>query len=64
MQRLDRAVAAGGRGLHGQTANGNMGPDGLFSQGSVQVSAKNRLLATVNVSPLHIELHTFADCVL
>ena len=49
-QRLDRAVAAGGRGLHGNTANGNTGADGLFSQGSVAVSAKNNALATVNVS--------------
>ncbi|KAI0664334.1 hypothetical protein C8Q70DRAFT_1049831 [Cubamyces menziesii] len=46
--RLDRAVAAGGRGLHGVTANGNMGVDGLFSQGSVQVSQKANVLAVVN----------------
>ncbi|KAM5544294.1 hypothetical protein V8D89_001954 [Ganoderma adspersum] len=56
--RLDRAVAAGGRGLHGQTANGNTGPDGLFSQGSVQVSAKNRLLATVNAGSNTVSLFT------
>lgn len=48
-QRLDRAVSAGGRGLHGVTANGNTGTDGLFSQGSIQVSAKAGVLATVNV---------------
>ncbi|KAL1941315.1 hypothetical protein VTO73DRAFT_7527 [Trametes versicolor] len=46
--RLDRAVSAGGRGLHGVTANGNTGTDGLFSQGSIQVSAKAGVLATVN----------------
>ncbi|RDX50267.1 hypothetical protein OH76DRAFT_1455466 [Lentinus brumalis] len=46
--RLDRAVAAGGRGSHGVTANGNMGVDPMFSQGSVQVSTKNAVLATVN----------------
>ncbi|KAH9893333.1 hypothetical protein C8Q73DRAFT_647425 [Cubamyces lactineus] len=46
--RLDRAVAAGGRGLHGVTANGNTGVDGLFSQGSVQVSQKANVLAVVN----------------
>ena len=50
LQRLDRAVSTGGRGLHGETANGNTGADGLFSQGSVQVSSKKNLLATVNVS--------------
>ena len=61
IQRLDRAVAAGGRGLHGQTANGNTGPDGLFSQGSVQVSAKNRLLATVNVGPLLEQSRSFIE---
>ncbi|KAI0832110.1 hypothetical protein BC628DRAFT_1336224 [Trametes gibbosa] len=47
--RLDRAVSAGGRGLHGVTANaGNTGVDGLFSQGSIQTSAKANVLATVN----------------
>ncbi|KAI0709662.1 hypothetical protein C8T65DRAFT_575593 [Cerioporus squamosus] len=46
--RLDRAVAAGGRGSHGMTANGNMGVDPMFSQGSVQVSSKIGVLATVN----------------
>ncbi|PIL25341.1 hypothetical protein GSI_13230 [Ganoderma sinense ZZ0214-1] len=56
--RLDRAVGAGGRGLHGQTANGNTGPDGLFSQGSVQVFAKNRLLATVNAGSNTVSLFT------
>ena len=50
-QRLDRAVAAGGRGLHGISATGAVnGSDGLFSQGSIQVSAANNVLATVNVS--------------
>ncbi|KAI9063304.1 hypothetical protein FKP32DRAFT_1612074 [Trametes sanguinea] len=46
--RLDRAIAAGGRGLHGVTANGNTGVDGLFSQGSVQVSQNANVVATVN----------------
>ncbi|KAH9851903.1 hypothetical protein C2E23DRAFT_828093 [Lenzites betulinus] len=45
---LDRAVSTGGRGLHGVTANGNTGTDGLFSQGAIQASAKANLLATVN----------------
>lgn len=51
-QRLDRAVSAGGRGLHGVTANGNTGTDGLFSQGAIQVSSKAGVLATVNVRAL------------
>ncbi|KAI0730919.1 hypothetical protein C8Q76DRAFT_613520 [Earliella scabrosa] len=47
--RLDRAVAAGGRGAHGVTANnGDLGVDPLFSQGAIQVSPKKRVLATVN----------------
>ncbi|KAI0773239.1 hypothetical protein BD413DRAFT_472863 [Trametes elegans] len=47
--RLDRAVAAGGHGLHGVTANnGNTATDGLFSQGSIQASAKGGVLAAVN----------------
>ncbi|KAI0675904.1 hypothetical protein C8Q78DRAFT_963500 [Trametes maxima] len=46
--RLDRAVPSGGRGLHGTTANGNTGVDGLFSQGSIQASAKGKVLAAVN----------------
>ncbi|EJF59346.1 hypothetical protein DICSQDRAFT_65282 [Dichomitus squalens LYAD-421 SS1] len=54
--RLDRAVASGGRGLHGHTANGNTGADGLFSQGSVQVSSKKNLLATVNAGSNTISL--------
>ncbi|KAI0325541.1 hypothetical protein GY45DRAFT_1260663 [Cubamyces sp. BRFM 1775] len=41
---LDRAVAAGGRGSHGQAD----GPDALFSQGSIKASAKGQVLATVN----------------
>ena len=36
--------------MHGVTANGNTGVDGLFSQGSVQVSQKANVLADVNVS--------------
>ncbi|KAI0741357.1 hypothetical protein C8Q80DRAFT_1110448 [Daedaleopsis nitida] len=47
--KLDRAVATSGRGLHGVTANaGNTGVDGLFSQGSIQVSAERNILAAVN----------------
>ncbi|KAH9849207.1 hypothetical protein C2E23DRAFT_888396 [Lenzites betulinus] len=43
---LDRAVAAGGRGSHGLTDP--VGPDALFSQGSIKASAKGEVLATVN----------------
>ncbi|CDO71277.1 hypothetical protein BN946_scf184908.g34 [Trametes cinnabarina] len=46
--RRDRAIAAGGRGPHGVTANGNTGVDGLFSQGAIQVSTKSNVLATAN----------------
>ena len=45
-KNLDRAVAAGGRGSHGKAA----GPDALFSQGSIKVSKKGKVLAAVNVS--------------
>jgi len=41
-----RAVLAGGRGAHG-LAN-PVGPDALFSQGSVKTSATGQILATVN----------------
>ena len=45
-KNLDRAVAAGGRGSHGKSS----GPDALFSQGSIKVSKKGKVLAAVNVS--------------
>jgi len=41
-----RAVLAGGRGAHGLT--NPVGPDALFSQGSVKTSATGNILATVN----------------
>ncbi|KXN80753.1 hypothetical protein AN958_07861 [Leucoagaricus sp. SymC.cos] len=43
---LRRAIAAGGLGAHGQTADN--GPDPLFSQGSVKVSSTGDVLVTVN----------------
>ncbi|KAA1473379.1 hypothetical protein DENSPDRAFT_822744 [Dentipellis sp. KUC8613] len=42
-----RAVYAGGAGAHGAD-NGPVGTDPFFSQGSVQVSHSNNILATVN----------------
>ncbi|KAI0718023.1 hypothetical protein C8T65DRAFT_99979 [Cerioporus squamosus] len=42
----DRAVATGGRGLHGSVAT--PGPDGLFSQGGIEASVKGKVLAAVN----------------
>ncbi|KAH9921684.1 uncharacterized protein BXZ73DRAFT_51631 [Epithele typhae] len=58
--RLDRAVAAGGRGLHGNSTNGMMGNDPLFSQGAIDVSIKKNVLGNVNpgsntVSLFHID---------
>jgi len=41
-----RAVLAGGRGAHGLT--NPVGPDALFSQGSIKTSATGNILATVN----------------
>ncbi|KAI0704076.1 hypothetical protein C8Q76DRAFT_753556 [Earliella scabrosa] len=43
---ISRAVASGGRGLHG--VSDPPGPDGLFSQGGIKASSKGRVLATVN----------------
>ncbi|KAI0354605.1 hypothetical protein OH77DRAFT_1425666 [Trametes cingulata] len=43
---LDRAVSTGGRGSHG--LSDPLGPDALFSQGSIKASAKGQVLATVN----------------
>lgn len=51
-QNLDRAVATGGHGAHGQST----GPDALFSQGAIKASAKGKVLATVNVSTLVLTL--------
>ncbi|KAI0642115.1 hypothetical protein C8Q79DRAFT_987640 [Trametes meyenii] len=51
---LEKAVAAGGRGLHGiATPNG---PDGLFSQSSIQASAKGQVLATANAGSNTVSL--------
>jgi hypothetical protein len=40
------AVTAGGRGAHGNSTT--LGPDPLFSQGSIKTSVNGRILATVN----------------
>ncbi|KAI0775223.1 hypothetical protein BD413DRAFT_471797 [Trametes elegans] len=49
---LDRAVATDGRGAHGAAD----GPDPLFSQGAIKVSAKQQVLATVNAGSNTIAL--------
>ncbi|KAH9850346.1 hypothetical protein C2E23DRAFT_836177 [Lenzites betulinus] len=49
---LDRAVAAGGRGAHGQAD----GPDALFSQGAIKASKKGQVLATVNAGSNTVSL--------
>ncbi|KAJ3815535.1 hypothetical protein EV368DRAFT_80034 [Lentinula lateritia] len=45
---LRQAIATGGLGLHGNNGGVTDGPDGLFSQGAVKVSAAANVLATVN----------------
>ncbi|KAJ4477184.1 hypothetical protein J3R30DRAFT_3657695 [Lentinula aciculospora] len=45
---LRQAIATGGLGLHGNNGGVTDGPDGLFTQGAVKVSAAANLLATVN----------------
>ncbi|KAL1949460.1 hypothetical protein VTO73DRAFT_8341 [Trametes versicolor] len=49
---LDRAVATGGHGAHGQST----GPDALFSQGAIKASAKGKVLATVNAGSNTVSL--------
>ncbi|KAL0061913.1 hypothetical protein AAF712_011197 [Marasmius tenuissimus] len=44
---LRQAVSTGGSGLHGDDGGAN-GPDPLFTQGAVKVSASANMLATVN----------------
>ncbi|KAG7096818.1 hypothetical protein E1B28_004227 [Marasmius oreades] len=44
---LRQAISAGGSGLHGNDGGAN-GPDPLFTQGAVKVSAAANILATVN----------------
>ncbi|KAI0369141.1 hypothetical protein BV20DRAFT_968326 [Pilatotrama ljubarskyi] len=51
---LEKAVAAGGRGLHGLASP--PGADGLFSQGGIQASAKGQVLATVNAGSNTVSL--------
>ncbi|KAI0368860.1 hypothetical protein BV20DRAFT_947363 [Pilatotrama ljubarskyi] len=51
---LDRAVGTNGRGSHGLTDP--LGPDALFSQGSIKASAKGQVLATVNAGSNTVSL--------
>ncbi|KAI0358021.1 hypothetical protein OH77DRAFT_1421289 [Trametes cingulata] len=51
---LEKAIAAGGRGLHGIASP--PGADGLFSQGGIQASTKGQVLATVNAGSNTISL--------
>ncbi|KAI0766692.1 hypothetical protein BD413DRAFT_480927 [Trametes elegans] len=51
---LEKAVAAGGRGLHGIASP--PGADGLFSQGGIQASTNGQVLATVNAGSNTISL--------
>ncbi|KAL1945024.1 hypothetical protein VTO73DRAFT_2644 [Trametes versicolor] len=51
---LEKAVAAGGRGLHGIATPA--GADGLFSQSSIQASAAGQVLATVNAGSNTVSL--------
>jgi hypothetical protein len=48
IQMLRQAVNTGGNGAHGLTDPAG-GPDPLFSQGAVKVSAAAKMIATVNV---------------
>ena len=48
LQSLVKAVSTGGIGAHGQVSP--IGPDPLFSQGSVKASANGKVLGVVNVS--------------
>ncbi|KAJ3744397.1 hypothetical protein DFH05DRAFT_1535626 [Lentinula detonsa] len=45
---LRQAIATGGLGLHGNNGGVTDGPDGLFTQGAIKVSAAAGMLATVN----------------